>query len=326
MDVAMSVLVQATDVPVASRMDYWRQVVEELLGPLEVQAPPDGLDGRDRLLVGEAGAVRVADLAAGQAGGARRTAAHVRRLDLDVCKLDVLVRGHGVVVQDGREAWLGPGDFTLVDLSRPVHLAMSPMRMVSVVFPRALLPLRPADAAGLTALRFPGDHGTGALVSALAHRLPAHLDEVGTADGARLGTAVLDLLTVALTARLDRPDQVPSETRQRALLQRIHAFVEQRLGDPELTPATIAGAHYISVRYLYKLFEGEPAGVAGWVRQRRLERCRRDLLDPALAARPVSAIAARWGLVNASHFSRAFRAAYGLSPVEYRTLADRPSP
>jgi AraC-like DNA-binding protein len=322
----MSVLVRATDVPVASRMEYWRQVVEELLGPLEVRTPPDGLDGRDRLLVGEAGAVRVAELTAGQAGGVSRTAAHVRRLDLDVCKLDVLARGRGVVAQDGREAWLEPGDFTLVDPSRPVRLSMSPMRMVSVVFPRVLLPLRPAEAAGLTAVRFPGDRGTGALVSALARRLPDRLDEVGAADGTRLGTAVLDLLAVALAARPDRAAQVPPETRQQALLQRIHAFVEQRLGDPELTPATIAAAHYISVRYLYKLFEGEPAGVAGWVRQRRLERCRRDLLDPALAARPVSAIAARWGLANASHFSRAFRAAYGLSPVEYRALAGRPSP
>jgi transcriptional regulator GlxA family with amidase domain len=35
----------------------------------------------------------------------------------------------------------------------------------------------------------------------------------------------------------------------------------------------------------------------------------------------VSAIAARWGLVNAAHFSRAFRTAYGLPPVEYRTIA-----
>jgi AraC-like DNA-binding protein len=34
----------------------------------------------------------------------------------------------------------------------------------------------------------------------------------------------------------------------------------------------------------------------------------------------VSAVAARWGLTNAAHFSRAFRAAYGVSPVEYRRL------
>jgi AraC-like DNA-binding protein len=45
---------------------------------------------------------------------------------------------------------------------------------------------------------------------------------------------------------------------------------------------------------------------------------RRDLLDPALAARPVSAIAARWGLVDPAHFSRAFRAAYGVPRLEYR--------
>jgi hypothetical protein len=54
-----------------------------------------------------------------------------------------------------------------------------------------------------------------------------------------------------------------------------------------------------------------------------LERCRRDLLDPSLGDVPVSAIAARWGLTNAAHFSRAFRAAYGASPVEYRRLESR---
>jgi AraC-like DNA-binding protein len=98
----------------------------------------------------------------------------------------------------------------------------------------------------------------------------------------------------------------------------VHAFIEQRLADPALSPATIAGAHHVSVRYLYKLFEGRHRGVAGWIRERRLERSRRDLLDPALAARPVSAIAARWGLVDPAHFSRLFRAAYGVPPLEYR--------
>jgi AraC-like DNA-binding protein len=52
-----------------------------------------------------------------------------------------------------------------------------------------------------------------------------------------------------------------------------------------------------------------------------LERSRRDLLDPALRARPVSAIAARHGFTEPAHFSRAFRAAYGRPPGEYRRLA-----
>ena len=34
----------------------------------------------------------------------------------------------------------------------------------------------------------------------------------------------------------------------------------------------------------------------------------------------MSAVAQRWGFVNPAHFSRAFRAAYGVSPREWRNL------
>ncbi len=134
--------------------------------------------------------------------------------------------------------------------------------------------------------------------------------------------AALDLLTVALAGRLDRHGEVRPDVSQRALLLRVRAFIEDRLADPRLSPATVARAHHVSLRFLYKLFEGERASVAGLIRERRLDRCRRDLLDPSLGGVPVSAIAARWGLTNAAHFSRAFRAAYGVSPVEYRRLGD----
>lgn len=95
----------------------------------------------------------------------------------------------------------------------------------------------------------------------------------------RVGAAFLDVLSVALAARLDRGDAVPRDSRQHDLLTRIHAFIEERLSDPALSPATIAAAHHVSLRYLHKLFESLEATVAGWIRRRRLERCRRDLLD-----------------------------------------------
>jgi AraC-like DNA-binding protein len=306
-------------VPEAERRDYWQQVVGDTIGPIEV-AVSAPLDARDRLVVGSVGAIRVGVLTSGEPGGARRTARHIRHADPDVCKVDILARGSGLIVQDGRQARLRAGDLTLVDLARPARWRMSPSAMVAVVFPRALLPLRQDELARLTAVGIPGDRGAGALASSLALGLPNHLDDHAGADEARLGTALLDLLTVALAARLDLGHRVPWDTQQRALLRRIHAFIELRLHDPELAPGTIAAAHHISLRYLYKLFASEQTTVAGWIRRRRLERCRRDLLDPALRARPVSAIATRWGLPNAAHFSRAFRAAYGLTPVEYREL------
>ncbi len=298
-----------------TRDEYWRHVLHETLGLLEPRGLPD------RMVAGEVGVVRVGEITGSGQGGALRATSHVRSSDPDVYKLDLLVQGHGVIEQGGREARLGPGDFTLIDFSRPATWSVFSSRLVALSFPRSLLPLRPADVAKLTGVRIAGDRGAGALVSSLASQLPKHLDEWGAADGVRLGTAVIDMLTAALAARLERDRDVEADSRQRALLLRVHAFIEQRLDDPALAPPMIGDAHFISLRYLHKLFEAEQTSVAEWIRRRRLERCRRDLLDPALRSTPVATIAARWGLHNPAHFSRLFRARYGLPPAEFRRLA-----
>ncbi|MDW6063040.1 helix-turn-helix domain-containing protein [Streptomyces sp. FXJ1.4098] len=58
--------------------------------------------------------------------------------------------------------------------------------------------------------------------------------------------------------------------------------------------------------------------MASWIRHQRLERCRRDLVNPRLAGRPIQATAATWGFSRPGDFTRAFRSAYGVSPSEYR--------
>lgn len=114
---------------------------------------------------------------------------------------------------------------------------------------------------------------------------------------------------------------VSAETDQRVMQMRIHDFIQQRLGDPNLTPRMIAEVHRISIRYLYKLFADQGLTVAGWIRQRRLERCRHEFADPRQRSRPVHEVAAGWGFTDAAHFSRLFRSVYGLPPGEYRRLS-----
>ena len=63
--------------------------------------------------------------------------------------------------------------------------------------------------------------------------------------------------------------------------------------------------------------------VCQWIRAARLDRCRRDLVDPALADQTILEIASRWGLTGPQHFSRLFRATYGCSPSDYRRGAGR---
>jgi AraC-like DNA-binding protein len=160
--------------------------------------------------------------------------------------------------------------------------------------------------------------GHGALSSQFLLQLARRMDELSPSDATRLSTLTLDVLTVALADALDAQSTVPPHTRRRALMAQIHAFIGENLGDPNLTPGVIAAAHHISLRYLHKLFHAEGQTVACCIRERRLEQCRRDLADPRLAARPINAIAARWGFTSPAHFSQAFRSAYDLSPRQFR--------
>jgi AraC-like DNA-binding protein len=315
----VSVVFRADDQPVATRADYWHHVVAESVTPLDLTIPPGALDARDRLLAGELGPVRVTELSTGASSRAVRRRRHLRSSDPELFKIDVQTHGRGVIDHAGRQERYARGDFTLVDLSRPCAWANEPQAgLVAVTFPRQLLPLGHDDLSRLSGVRVTGDRGTGALVSSLARQLPARLDDLDAAEAARMGTTLLDLLSVALMARLGRSGDVPLSSRRRALMASVHAYVERHLPDSALSPARVAEAHYISVRYLHRLFEAEETTVAELIRLRRLDRARRDLLDPALRDVPVAAVGARWGLPTAAHFSRLFRTAYGVTPGELR--------
>ena len=314
-------LIRVEDQPPRARQDHFRQIAADAILPFDVRIHAHH-DWRAEVLTGPVGIFHVSRITAPPMT-AFRTPRLIRASDPELFKVDVQLRGHTVFAQGGREAALDPGDFTLVDLSRPSQLADrgDEHEVLVVTFPYAALPLRHDELARLTAVPISGSEGLGAPISSLARHLVRHVDEYAPTDGARLAAALMDLLVVALAQQLDCGPSVPADTRRRALLTTVQTFIERRLGDPELSPGMIAAENHVSLRYLHKLFETQQMTVAGWIRQRRLERCRRDLRDPALSHLPVSAIAARSGLIDAAHFSRVFRAAYGISPSEYRLTA-----
>jgi AraC-like DNA-binding protein len=128
---------------------------------------------------------------------------------------------------------------------------------------------------------------------------------------------VIDLVRALYAGPARAEETTRLRTRAEILLD-IQAFIETHLGDPELDPDRIARASFISTRYLHKLFESEGTSVCRWIRESRLERCRRDLLDPSLDDETILTIASRWGLPGPQHFSRLFRSAYGCSPSDLR--------
>jgi AraC-like DNA-binding protein len=309
------------DLPPGQRVGYWKHVLSQTFVPLEVWCPGGGTDFRGRLRGCELGSVRFIEVCA-EAHTARRTARLVKAAPAGCYKIGLQLRGTSVLIQDGREATLTPGDFTLYDTDRPYTLAFSdPHRMVVLLFPRDVLGLPQARLAALTATRLPGEPGGLArLIGPFLGQIADLLDDVdsgGPRVGVRLADNVLDLLGTVLAERLDCAASDP-DSAHRALMLQITAFIEEHLGEADLAPAQIAAAHHISLRQLHKLFHASGATVAGWIRQRRLEHCGHDLRDPRWTARPVASIGARWGYPDPAHFSRLFKASYGMSPRDYR--------
>ena len=171
-----------------------------------------------------------------------------------------------------------------------------------------LLATRLTDPRGLS----------GAVVPFLA-QLPAHFDQLSGSVGAQLARASVGLLRSLFVSRLDLADDAGDP--HHALRDKIREYIDAHLGSPALSPGQIAAAHFISTRHLHGLFRELDTTVSTWIRVRRLERCRLDLIDPVFAGRPVAAIAAHWGFGDAAHFSRVYKHHFGRSPSAERAAA-----
>jgi AraC-like DNA-binding protein len=314
-------IASTTDLPPCQRFDYWKHVLSDTFVPLEVSAPTGNADFIGRLRGTDLGSLRLIEVHA-EPHTARRTARLVKVAPAGCYKIAVQLHGTSVLIQDGREAMLSPGRFTFYDTDRPYTLALSdPHRMLVLVFGRDMLGLPHQKLAGLTATSLPDEAGGMAtLIGPLLVKVADLLDEVytpGPGIGIRLAGNVVDLLGTVLAERLDATPADP-DAAHRALMLQITAFIEEHLGEADLAPAQIAAAHYISLRHLHKLFRANGTTVAGWIRQRRLEHCGHDLRDSRGAVRSVAAVGARWGYPDPAHFSRLFKATYGIGPRDYR--------
>ncbi|MBP1849390.1 acetamidase/formamidase family protein [Rhizobium halophytocola] len=129
--------------------------------------------------------------------------------------------------------------------------------------------------------------------------------------------AITELVLAALLAETRHDEDSVSQV-QAAHFSRVCAQIELRLGEPELAIGDIARSEGLSPRYIQKLFEAQDRAFSDYVRHRRLEHCRKDLLNPQYCDCSVAEIGFRWGFGNAAHFSRAFSSAYGISPRDLR--------
>lgn len=135
-----------------------------------------------------------------------------------------------------------------------------------------------------------------------------------------LGCSCVEMMRALLVSAAAQ-DQDGCALSEDLLLAQIRDYVHRRLHDPGLTPARIAVDHHISVRQLFNVCSHAGIRLEQWIIAQRLARVRGDLAQPVTRHHPISAIAYSHGFRDPSYFARRFRAAYHMTPTDWRSAA-----
>jgi AraC-like DNA-binding protein len=305
----VGVVVDTEAVPPEERFGLWAEESARVFEPMHVTSTRRD-DFRGRATAHALGPLTVFRVSA-DASAIHRTPALIAASDPQWLQVSLQLGGRCRVEQDGRSTLVGPGDLVTWESSRPYTVeAPTPFELINVYCPEHLLRPHTDELYACTAT----DVRLGGVLGGLLRQVARGLGDGSLGAG---DVAVADSI-LALVRGMHAGTLRAEATPAGLLRAQIRAHIAERLADPRLGPEAIARAHFISRSYLDRLFEDEPRTVAETIRDARLERCRQDLADPRLAGRTILDIALSWGFCSAAHFSRAFRARYGMSPRDAR--------
>ncbi len=233
--------------------------------------------------------------------------------------LTLLVEGQARLSYEGRSIDLQPGDIAYGPTFADATLQFSgDFRQLFVNVQHLMLNPRVFAPLSLRLGCLSGRAGINQVLSGMLRSLACVIDQVSSED---LRPVELSLTEFLITALGDEKDVFGLGGVSGARASRLHRIcqgIEAVLGNPALTLGMVAERERVSSRYLQKLFTEAGNSFSHYLRTRRLDRCRADLISPLHAELSISEICFRWGFNSSAHFSRVFHQEFGVSPREYR--------
>lgn len=243
-----------------------------------------------------------------------RTEQHERRDRSGYFMAIQQLSGSCEVTSGDRQLLLPAGDLTILSPETPFTLEYEgDISCILVRFPPEILGLPAAELAKLSGSWLARQSPTGILLTEVFRSAALNIAAFSGTGGRMLAHNVVDMLRTTIIEHVGG--------RTRSLEQpftRVVAYIDERLGDPDLSVQAVADAHFISSRTLHGMFKAHGTTVGSWIQARRLELAARDLCDPLLRARPIGEIAEARGFHSSSHFSSSFRSYFGASPRQWR--------
>jgi AraC-like DNA-binding protein len=249
-------------------------------------------------------------------GDGRRGAAEIAASEPDLVGLMYMRRGTIGLDFEGERVLLRAGELVMWDTARRgAFTTFGRVDNQTLVVPRERLAMVAPGYEAMYGRPFRSDHPAARLMGSFLGSLMPVVSRLDVAARDAVADAALDIARAVVATRDDAHPRQHSGAR----LTAVRLYIDANLSSPSLSPATIAKANAISLRTLHRLFESTDDSVGAVIRERRLSRCRAELLRGT--GESVTAIASRWGFRNMSYFSRVFRERYGVSARELQMAA-----
>ncbi|GGZ02733.1 helix-turn-helix transcriptional regulator [Streptomyces poonensis] len=314
-------LLDLTTVAPRERVEAFRHALTDDLVPNDIRHEEPGSGIHARMELWRVGGL---ELFATRNSGfeVRRTARHVRHhRNSPVVSVSLQPLGVHRAEVSGRQLLLGSDDICVFhELSARAYGWSGDGGSQSVMFDMHRLGV-PVDTVVRASLRLRASPLHGLVLNHLREvfRDPARLEADPGAGSLASATTELVRALLLSAAHAEETAEVRS-VMDDTLLTRIMAYARRRLADRDLTPERIAAEHAVSVRRLYVLLNEAGISLEQWLITERLGKARQMLASARYDRLTVAAVATRCGFSSPSHFSRRFRAAYGVTPSEWRRL------
>jgi AraC-like DNA-binding protein len=290
------------------RLTYWRETVTSAVFGISVEAAPESFSAR--MSARSYGPFRFA-ISESTGYALSRSAREIARTSSDHYSIYLQLSGQTTSVLDEQIVSLTANDIGLYDGRVPLKGMHGGRRAIAVV-PRAMLNVR----APWLRKHPPRKLASSSFVK-LARR---HLLQL-TAVGAEVSESEAALLTenlCNLIALASARDIEPGRLEPNLQIEAILVFCRQNLHEPDLSPQCVADRFRISVRTLHARFSQVGQTFGRWLLEARLDACGTALRDAHQRNLNISEIAYRTGFNDLSHFNKAFRSRFGMTPRDWR--------